>query len=150
MWICNECGDTCEEEDLKTCKNWNEFWGQPVCEEETDYSCACGGDYEEASKCPVCGDYITPDKIVCDECSEDNATVETALAFGDDINKISVTLNGFLAYMFPPSVIEQILTEVLHNSADKNEMARKFCFEDKKIYEEFLAYENEGEQRENI
>ena len=52
------------------------------------------------------------DKIVCDECAEDNATVETALEYGEE-NKTEIALNGFLVYMFPPSVIERILTEVL-------------------------------------
>ena len=150
MWICNECGDTCEEEDLKTCKNWSEFWGQPVCEEQTDFACDCGGEYEEAKRCPICGDYITSDKIVCDECAEDNATVETALEYGGDENKTEIALNAFLVYMFPPSVIERILTEVMRNSADKNEQARKFCFEDKEKYEDFIIYKNEGEQHENI
>ena len=148
MWICNECGETCEDEDLKVTKNWSEFWGQSVCEEQTDYSCDCGGEYEEAERCPLCGDYITGDKSICDECAEDNATVETALEYGGDENKDTIELNGFLVYMFPPSVIERILTEVLQNSPNKNEQAREFCFDDKCSYTDFLRTQSEEEERE--
>ena len=147
MYICNECGETCEDEDLKLTKNRSEFWGQSVCEEQTDFACDCGGEYEEAKRCPLCGDYITSDKIVCDECAEDNATVETALEYGDDC-KTEIALNAFLVYMFPPSVIERILTEVMQNSADKNEQARKFCFDEKIEYADFLLAQNEAEVRE--
>lgn len=146
MYICNECGETCEDEDLKVTKNWSEFQGQPVCEEQTDYACDCGGEFEEAERCPLCGDYITSDKIVCDECAEDNATVETALEYGDDC-KTEIALNAFLVYMFPPLVIERILTEVMQNSPDKNEQARKFCFDDKIEYADFLlAHKIKGEK----
>ena len=137
MYICNECGETCEDEDLKFTKNYSEFQGQPVCEEQTDYACDCGGQYEEAKKCPLCGDYITSDKIVCDECAEDNATVENALEYGEDY-KTELKLNSFLVSMFTPTIIERILTEVLQNSPDKNEQARKFCFEDEGAYKDFL------------
>lgn len=135
MYICNLCGDTKEE--LNTAKNWSECGNQMVCEVVSDDSCSCGGNYEEAETCPLCGEYITADKILCDDCVESETTVETALEHGE-VYKEVIELNGFLTTIFPASVIERILKEVLENSLDKGELARRYCAEDDYCFREFL------------
>ena len=73
MYICFDCGELFEEP-----KHYVETHGLDYPPYETWKGCpVCGGAYDDAMECSICGNYITGDYIeddgvfVCDNCYED-------------------------------------------------------------------------------
>lgn len=69
MFICNECGEVFEEP-----RRWEEHhpYGMTYATEYWSECPRCGGGYEEARQCTICGEYVaqTMDGM-CDECYEE-------------------------------------------------------------------------------
>lgn len=109
MFICNKCGNIIEEEAyLPRCHQREEVWGHIEEWVEMD-CCPCGGTYEEAHECKICGN------VCLDSICEDCLTFENAIDYGSD-NKETVSINGFLAYEFSDKEIEEILMKHLIES----------------------------------
>lgn len=106
MYICDKCGKQVDELAMYT--QYENLDGQrvPTMEYEID-DCHCGGTYQEAKKCPICGEYYYNDEVYecCEKCFEENLTLENCLATGDTLNE----LNFFLTDIFSYREIEEIL-----------------------------------------
>ena len=73
MYKCVECGNLFEEGEQVTWEeDRGEFWGSP-CIERMSGCPICGGDYEEAKPCKICGGYEGIDECeeYCNECKAD-------------------------------------------------------------------------------
>lgn len=71
MYICCECGQTFDEEEVRVEKElMGEYWGENAYAET--YHCPyCGADdFTEAHKCNVCGEWFEQESIeeTCEEC----------------------------------------------------------------------------------
>ena len=85
---------------------------------ETEIFCpSCDGDdFEEVFQCCDCGEFFQEDKLNgmysdqlrCDDCLRKKATLENALAIGED-NPIHI--NGFFEELFSVGEIERILPD---------------------------------------
>lgn len=149
MYICDNCGCTCDDDDL------------PIYEEDYGFetgigfksmkqtfvdNCSCGGNFVEAQECEMCGEYFAEDDLeggVCKECLEQNATFDNAIELGDE-NKDTVEINGFYASAFTLSEIEEILkrelVEAKKLAPDKiNTDAKNYCLDDKSYFGEWLS-----------
>lgn len=121
MYICKCCGLTFDEP-----SRWYEERGaglQPFLEEWSGCP-ACLGYYEEANECDICGEAYVASEVregVCDCCVQKYGNdIETCYRIsGDECDKESVKLNGFLAWAFSDSDIEAILYEALENEQKK-------------------------------
>lgn len=73
MYQCSKCGHLFEEGEQKIVHDCTgEFWGAPAY--DTYSVCPmCGGDYEHAKSCRICGGYDTSltEYDVCDECQNE-------------------------------------------------------------------------------
>ncbi len=74
----------------------------------------CHGWFEEMHECKICGEWYTEDELtsgVCNECIYSHDTdVELCYKFGGDENALeSVKINGFVASVFTPEQINEIL-----------------------------------------
>jgi predicted Zn-ribbon and HTH transcriptional regulator len=102
MLVCRECGYVFEEEEAS---NWVEEHGEENC------GCPrCKGEFEEAARCKICGEWFLDNGIdeVCEECKEQNLTYSNALKVGDK-EKQTVEINGFLASVYSISEINDII-----------------------------------------
>ncbi len=113
-YICLECGHTFEDGEQA---NWKEsrgeFWGVSCF--DTESGCPkCGGEYEEAVVCEICGAACLEDEInggACNECINEyrkNFSVCHNISFGETKQ---IKINDLLASLFEPSDIEAILIE---------------------------------------
>ncbi|MCM1391891.1 MAG: hypothetical protein NC122_04950 [Faecalibacterium sp.] len=69
----------------------------------TNPDCNCGGEFEEAEQCRVCGEWITPDESVgsvCENCIKSNADLKTIKQYSEHVEKESVALNPLLINLF--------------------------------------------------
>lgn len=142
---CLECGEIFEEYEIK---KWEEYRGDchgtPAY--ETMVGCPhCGGDFEEAVRCELCGEEHLPDELnfgVCNNCIEERRyDVDMCHKIGEnDTEKIE--LNCFLASMFNAAEIELILFNAL-KEAQKTEKVDcyEFINQDKSWFAERLAEE---------
>lgn len=138
-YICLHCGHAFEQPEAKhydlACGTWDEYC--PNCGSE---------DIEEAVQCSICKKWFSPDETVhgvCDNCLEKNMTVATATKYGAD-RKISVELNGFLAWVFDGR-IEDILTQHLQNVYDLKQLGVDYCADDKHDFAEWLEEKHDAE-----
>lgn len=116
MYRCLECGHTFEDGEQGTCvEHYGEFWGEPCSE---SFSCCpmCNGDYVELEECKRCGEFFESCDLtdgMCKNCVEELGNdVETCYEVAET-EKQSVKINCFLAEMFTPEDINEILLDVL-------------------------------------
>lgn len=147
MYVCNRCGELCEEDDLPT---YTEDFGYDTgvgwrsCPQTFVDNCSCGGEFVEADKCCVCDEYFYDEDNngACDFCLNENATYENALLIGDE-NKDTIELNGYLLHSFTKEQIEEILKRELEQArkldkAKIDKEAKDYCHEDKSWFAEWL------------
>lgn len=147
MYICDRCGDLCEEDDLPT---YTEDFGYDTgvgwrsCLQTFVDNCSCGGEYVEATKCCICDEYFYDEDGygACENCLSENATFENALLIGEEETD-AVEINGFLSRSFTREQIEEILKRELeqarnlHNTIiDKD--AKGYCLEDASWFAEWV------------
>jgi predicted nucleotidyltransferase len=116
MYICENCGKIIEEVPFDY-EYWNLSDGfnnaKKIIHEQ---DCSCGGSYEKAKECEICGDYIKESGIdICEKCLEDYKTLDIVLEIGADYEE-ALSLNGFLASAFTKEEIELILIDTLNNN----------------------------------
>lgn len=72
MYICDNCGDVVDIEDLPTFTEKHPY-GETYAEETfINFDCACGGEYQKAEQCERCGEYVLEtDEGLCDVCRSD-------------------------------------------------------------------------------
>lgn len=135
MLICNKCGCTVEEYEIKT---YRESYGEEI----PDYSCSCGGELVEAKQCPICEKWFVEEGAcaVCETCMKEYETVGEALDVGDRA-KVSVEgINGFIAEVLPVEQINKILTKwVEENFTDHSKPVVDYCENDKDYFCDYLA-----------
>jgi hypothetical protein len=57
IYRCRDCGEVFDEDEIVTHTGYlSEAWGRPIYETVSESPC-CGGSYEEAKKCSICGQY---------------------------------------------------------------------------------------------
>lgn len=133
--MCNECHQNpC----ANTCPNNPNFNDEP-----------------EMKTCPLCGEQFNAEyfeNAVCDLCAYKNATYENALAWGKEEPR-EVEVNGFLAYVFTESEIEEILLRELEEKGNvlvagvRNLNAHKYCTEDIGAFADWLVKKKESEPK---
>lgn len=77
-YICEMCGAIIDEDELRFTRYYDSdlhFYY------EEDNLCSCGGDYVEAHRCEICGEYHLEEDMngdVCLNCLRENATIDNA------------------------------------------------------------------------
>lgn len=139
MYKCLHCGHEFEDIDRKHYDHGTGVW--------EEYCPNCGSeDFEEAEQCELCGEWHVADKVhngVCDDCLQKAETMGNVVAFGNT-DKQEVELNGFLAWAFTPSEIEDILINELLKSKDlANNYMHNYVMNDPYM---FARHIKEGEE----
>lgn len=135
MYICLHCGHR-----FDTPKSGHEG-GYP--EEPTDECPNCGSlDIEEAEHCDKCGEDFEPDEVVghfCAKCIGKAITIDKATKYGAD-RKVSVELNGFLAWVFASDEIEEVLMRHFMDTSDnwQKRMVNEYCRDDLSDFSDWL------------
>lgn len=134
MWICNDCGAVFE--------NPREYY-----EHDTGYhgmECPhCGSDdIDEAERCAECDEWVNENNLVnglCPACIERHASdYETVKAYGAD-RKEAVEINGFLAWVYSPEEIEEVLYRDLRKTETlKTNYAKRFATDDPDDFTDWL------------
>lgn len=119
MNICKKCGYTFEDCDISSWEeSRGEYWGEPCTETMTGCP-KCHGEYAEAAKCNMCGNYIHEDNIyggVCQECIDDNNDFETCLAISRRDQKIEIKINRLIYTLLgDEDEIETVLLEYIRS-----------------------------------
>ena len=126
----------------------------PMCDEchQTPHANTCPNnpnynDEPETKTCPICGNEFNAEyfeNAVCDPCAYKNATYTNALALGKEEPR-EVNINGFLAYAFTESEIEEILLRELEEKGNilvagvRNLYAHEYCTEDIGAFADWLV-----------
>ena len=147
MLICENCGKTMLESEVRTRIETFELkttMGSFFDPQYFDEGCDCGGAFVEAEICPICGEYKPKDlNKVCDYCLEDEETLETALEMGDKF-KDEVEINSFLASVFTPQEIEEILTREFKQANGSflrdytKDMVKDYLYTEKEVFADFI------------
>lgn len=142
-FICMDCGRIFEDEEQKTwSESRGEFWGVS-CSEEMSGCPDCGGDYDEAEQCEICGKDCCKEELICGVCEEciDEASKNFKLCekiCGDE--KKEIKINALLASLFDEGDIEQILKEYIKDKWQDVDCT-PFVVDDKPWFAERLAEE---------
>lgn len=147
MLICENCGKTILESELKTHAETHILEtsiGYTFDVEHFEEDCECGGAFVDAEICPVCREYKVKDLCkVCDSCLEEEETVENALLMGDEY-KEEVKINSFLASVFTEKEIEEILMREFKVANESflreytKEMVKDYLYADKEVFADFV------------
>lgn len=147
MLICENCGNTILESEIKTRTETSiseTSSGFIFDVEHYDEGCDCGGAFVEAEICPICGEYKPKDlNKVCDYCLEDEETLETALEMGEKF-KDDIEINSFLASVFTPQEIEEILTREFKQANGSflreftKDMVKDYLYTEKEVFADFI------------
>ena len=153
MLICDKCGKVIadNERPVDVLRHYDEFDGTHCIHEEYfEEECECGGWYEEAHRCKICGEW-TKNEFVCDKCIEKNTNFDTIVKYGAHIAKRNcgageVCVNDFFQFLFDEIDINSILCDyarkyVLENSKELKE----YIDNDPDYFGEFLALHAKGE-----
>ena len=138
-YICIHCGHHFDVIDRKHYDPATGVW--------EEYCPNCGSeDFCEAGYCKKCDDYFPVSKVtnhVCESCIDKSISIDTALKYGAD-RKEAVELNGFLAWAFSASEINEILTAVIRlENIHGFDDAKEFCKNDLYDYSEWLEEHEE-------
>lgn len=139
MLICNRCEKLKREEDL-------EYVTEMHGERHLDYTCSCGGEYDEATKCKLCGEWFNNDFLhgICEYCMEEEETVGNALAIGE-YSTVKREINGFVADVLTDEQINKILIKwVEENFTDHSKPVWSYLESDKGAFCEYLEEKRGG------
>ena len=144
MYMCDRCGRLTEEPPTCYQTHGVTSLGDEY-REKVDGGCKCGGEFVEAYRCKVCGDwFITEDGDepyykICDKCVEDEQTVTTAIEMGVEDER-TVRINGFLVEAIGSEKINEILSAwAKENIKDDDVRVFHYCREDMLFFTEFVA-----------
>ena len=114
MLKCKKCGCLFEEGEEKVIIEKHGLDCPPY--EEIRVCPECGGDYEEAVECEICGEHYLEDELhggVCDCCIKEKTNDADFCYKISKREKEPVKLNCFLTCMFTPAEIEEVLLKQL-------------------------------------
>ena len=143
MLVCKNCGKVIEDYELGTVRECHGYssLGQAFVE-EADELCTCGGEFVEAEKCKICGEWFDNEDLngVCEVCIEKYETVSEALDMGAE-NTVSIdNINGAVASLLSTELINKILTKwVEENFIDHSKEIVRYCEEDEYYFAEWLT-----------
>ena len=114
MFVCKKCGkliEDCEFPVVKQCHGYTSL-GQPLTE-DIEGRCSCGGEFVEAEKCKICGEWFDNRELhgVCESCLSNYETVGVALAIGKENTESVEGINGFVKSVLSAEQINKILTK---------------------------------------
>lgn len=134
MLVCNKCGRIVDESELG-------YATEAHGERHLNTVCRCGGEYIEANKCAVCGEWFDNTDLhgVCEGCLYEDETVGTALEIGAySLQKVD-GINGFIADVLSVHQMNKILTKwVEENFTDHSKAVKDYLYADKSAYSEYL------------
>lgn len=143
MMICNQCKRMVEDDQMEITSSYIGDYGDSPCFEKTENGCPCGGSYEQAIKCKVCGEYVSEkdvfsvDQPICRVCLTEMATVENAIAYSKEKGE---TEREFFEVCFTKVEIFEILrAEVMKNPTAFEKDATLYCLDDESAFSEWLA-----------
>ena len=89
-------------------------------------------DYDEPepqTECMICGEKFEEDcHHVCPKCRAKYSTMKNAIEFGsDESSKTKVAINGFLATVFTPEQIDEILAREYVSAGEDHEAQENYC-----------------------
>jgi hypothetical protein len=145
MLVCDKCGTLVEAHELP-------FVTEAHGEKHRNTVCGCGGEFVEATKCDVCGEWFDNRELdgVCEVCLAEYETVGDALAIGAE-NTTSVEINGFIAYALDPVVINEILTKwVEENITDHSRVVVDYCEDDKPWFADYVKEKVKGNREKSL
>lgn len=158
MYICTQCNHIFEEGEQRIVREkQGEYFGFPAYEE---YSICpvCGGQYDEATDCSICGECHLEEDLtngICDECLDKEVDYDKLLKFltetdelkyfvlefffsssrfGDELEK---AINNELTLWFKRKVFE----EKLNNKTEFLDILKKYTKTDPYGWSEFLSEE---------
>lgn len=122
MYICENCGRLYDGDFGTHIEHHghSSYYDEEV---DNDLVCGtCGGEYVEATKCAICGEWCCDNEEVgiCDNCLDKAKNCNNALAIWED-DTVTVEVNPALAYVLGKDKINKILTTYL--MAHKDEYA---------------------------
>lgn len=132
MYICDRCGTLVDE--LPTCKEYEPYGDSYVPRTVSDDYCRCGGYFDEAARCLICGEYFSCDDLtndVCQICSEEEITYETALDYLSKRGILKDFCNRFFESNYGESLDEKINKELavwFKRQAENDKIFSKFGF----------------------
>lgn len=148
---CNECKSLFDSDEIKKERDWVGMCGDIDAYQDLYVCPVCGSaNIEDAYECPKCERYFTEDEItygICDECIDsfryDVGTCEK-IAEGETEK---VEINTFLASIFSPAEINDILRNYMYTNMDEIDCSN-FINEDKYWFaekiENLIREENEN------
>ena len=144
MMICNQCKRVIEDDDVETNASYIGDFGDAPCFEKVEKGCSCGGSFEPAIQCKVCGEYASEkdvfsiDQPICRVCLTEMATVENAIDYSKE--KGTTEWEFFRVACFTKAEIFEILrAEVMKNPAAFEKDATLYCLDDESAFSEWLA-----------
>lgn len=141
MLVCNCCGkviEGCEAPRERIVHGATSLGADLV--EVVMGSCDCGGEFVEATKCSVCGEWFDNSNLygVCECCLEEAETVGTSIEIGR-VNRADVSVNGFIATVLSADKINAILEKwVEENFTDHSRDVVEYCEDDKSYFSEWV------------
>lgn len=142
MLICDRCGSIIEDSELRTsfqCHGYTDLGD--AFEERIAERCRCGGDFVDATRCEICGEWFNDTKCygVCEMCIDEHMTVHDALGFGKDNTTSIDDINGAVASLLTTEEINRILTRwVEENFVDYSRDISKFIKSELNEFSEWL------------
>lgn len=131
MYVCNRCG--AKREELRVVV-------EPHGEVHADHICKCGGDFVEAERCKVCGEWFDNTDLfgVCECCIEEYETVGDALEYGAQ-KEVDIPINECIANLLSKEQIGKILTKwVEENFTDHSKPIIEYCENDKGAFSDYV------------
>lgn len=133
MKICERCGMVADESEIGYSKSFLYAIDDREYYEKVLNPCSCGADeWADAIECKICGSHnLEKNQFYgfCNDCIDQSATPKMAIEIGQD-NRSKVEISGFMAYLFKPSEIEEILLRIAKRNPKYEEIAKKYCKED--------------------
>lgn len=142
MLICNKCAKTLSEDSLPCRREarGETSLGNTFYERCADALCECGGDFVEATICPICENYYDSANgfSICEDCIDCHENVENALEIGSE-NTEMVAINGFVALALSNEMINDILCrEAKKRLSDTDKSVKEFCEVDKYYFVDWI------------
>ena len=143
MMICNQCKRMVEDDQMEITSSYIGDYGDSPCFEKTENGCPCGGSYEQAIKCKVCGEYVSEkdvfsvDQPICRVCLTEMATVENAMAYSKE--KGATKCEVFEIFFTKEEIFEILRSEVMKNPDAFAKDAQSYCLDDEFVFSEWLA-----------
>lgn len=123
-YVCENCGEVIDEEDIGSRSCFIGYSGDCPCYEEYENECSCGGRYVEGRECAVCGEFVARDDLfgdegICRDCINDLATPKSAIEFLNDIPDASLIVKGLFSNEDIIRILNEEVSRIM-NGIDEN------------------------------